>query len=386
MNKLERINYPLKQQPNGDYLWLNIFRISSESPGPNIHIQANVHGAELQGNVVIHRLMRWFLENPFNGTISFIPLANPAAVNQKSGMYTLGRYNPVTGNNWNRNYIDFMSKEEKETGFNLSSFVTKHLESTNEEIINSYKAELFKICDHYEKRNSSRGGFSEDGNFNLLLQKLASPADIVLDLHTGPIATRYIYSAEYQQESAKHFKFPHLLVIPNEFDGAMDEASFVPWHQLSLEFKKQGRDFKNHFQAYTIELGSEERISFSEAELDTRRILNYFMHMGVHDSKQEEIPAGPYKLCKLSDYRTYYAPKGGLYEFVFAPGQAFNKDQVIAKSLSFKPIQDASTLRDAISEVKATESGIVINHNTSGSVAQGQTLYQVMENSSEYQL
>lgn len=384
MNKLERINYPLKQQPNGDYLWLNIFRISSSTPGPHVHIQANVHGAELQGNAVIYNLMKWFQNNAFKGTVTFVPLANPAAVNQKSGMYTLGRYNPVTGNNWNRNYIDFMSEPETNCGFNLSNFVTENLDKDPEQISSLFKSELFKMCDFYENKKSSRGNLNEDGNFNLLLQKIASPADIVLDLHTGPIATRYIYSAEYQKESAKHFKFPHYLIIPNEFDGAMDEATFVPWFKLSEEFKNQGIDYVNNFEAYTIELGSEERLSFSEAELDTRRILNYLKFKQVHTVEQTDIPDGPYKHSALCDYKTYYAPSGGLYEFLLSPGDHFTKGQVIAKSLSFKPIINESTIDDAVSEVKATEAGIVINHNTSGSIAAGQTLYQVMENYSEY--
>lgn len=384
MNKLERINYPLKQQPNGDFVWLNLFKITSSKPGPHVHIQANVHGAELQGNAVIYNLMKWFKENPFNGTITFVPFANPAGVNQKSGMYTLGRFNPVTGNNWNRNYVDFMSLSAEKTGFDLKEFVSKNLDSSPEEITSNFKSELFKMCDHFGEQSKTRGQ-AEDGNFNLLLQKVASPADIVLDLHTGPIATRYLYTAEYQMESAKNFKFPHMLVIPNEFAGAMDEATFVPWFELSEEFKRQGKVLPVNFEAYTVELGSEERISFREAELDSKRILNYLQSKNVHSIDQTDIPLGPYKLCKLEDYKTYYAPKGGLYEFLQGPGDSFKKDDVIAKSLSFKPIVDGESLDLGTSEVSAVADGIVINHNTSGSIAQGQTLYQVMENYSEYQ-
>lgn len=384
MNKFERINYPLKQQPNGDYLWLNLFRISSETPGPHVHIQANVHGAELQGNAVIYKLMKWFKENPFKGSVTLIPFANPAGVNQKSGMYTLGRFNPVTGNNWNRNYVDFMSLPKEKSGLDLKEFVKENFEKTDEEIRSAFKAKLFQICDHYQANLGNRGGDAEDGNFNLLLQKVASPADIVLDLHTGPVATRYLYSAEYQKESAKHFKFPHLLVIPNEFAGAMDEATFVPWFELSKEFKAQGRELPIAFEGYTVELGSEERISFNEADKDAKCLLNYLKHKGVHDIEQTNLPSGPFKQCHLDDYKTYYAPKGGLYEFCLSPGDSFKKDQVIAKSLSFKPIEDGESLDEATDELLAVSDGVVINHNTSGSIAQGQTVYQVMENITDY--
>ncbi|MBK22565.1 MAG: succinylglutamate desuccinylase [Halobacteriovorax sp.] len=380
MNKLERINHPLKQQPNGDWLWINIFRCSSGLEGPNVHIQANVHGAELQGNAVIFELMNWFKTNPFKGSISFIPFANPTAVNQKSGMYTQGRYNPVSGNNWNRNYINFMALDSNKTGFSLEEFVKENIKATDEEVRKKFKTELFKICDHYQNYVEQRAHGPEDGHFNLLMQKIASPSDIVLDLHTGPIAARYLYSADYQISSAAHFKFPHVLEIPSEFDGAMDEASFMPWVELTKEFKKQGRDLKNSFEAYTVELGSEERISFEEAKLDAKCILNFLKHKGVHDIEISDLPKVEGKKSLLKDYRTYYAPKGGLYEFCFSPGESFKKGDVIARSLSFKQVKNEESLSKAIEEVTALEDGIVVNHNTSASIASGQTLYQVMEN------
>lgn len=380
MNKLERINFPLKQQPNGDYLWLNLFRINSEVKGPHVHIQANVHGAELQGNIVIRELMEWFLNNPFKGSITFVPFANPTGVNQKSGMYTQGRFNPVTGNNWNRNYKDLIKLDSKKTDFNLEDFVKENFSKEETEIRANFKQALFSLCDRYEKASSERAYQSEDGDFNLLLQKVASTSDIVLDLHTGPIAARYIYTVAHQLESALTFRFPHYLIIPPEFDGAMDEASFMPWVYLQEEFKKQGREIVNLFESYTIELGSEERISFSEGKTDALRILNYLGHKGVHTESIEGLPKTEIKTCKLEDYRSYYAPRGGLYEFLKAPGESFKKGEVLAKSLNFKAVKNEETFNLAVNEVLAAADGVVINHSTSASLAGGHPLYQVMEN------
>jgi predicted deacylase len=50
---------------------------------------------------------------------------------------------------------------------------------------------------------------------------------------------------------------------------------------------------------------------------------------------------GPYFYANLKDYKTYYAPSGGLYEFLIKPGESFRKAQVLARSSSFKPIEDA---------------------------------------------
>src|SRR5690606_31905720 len=100
MNQFEKKTIPLKELPSGDQLSLTLYRITGKQPGPHVHIQASVHGAELQGNLVIMELLRQFKTTPINGSITLIPLANPQATNTKFGTLTQGRYNPITGNNW----------------------------------------------------------------------------------------------------------------------------------------------------------------------------------------------------------------------------------------------------------------------------------------------
>ena len=77
MKKIDNLKVPIKELPGGHTLNLNVYRLKGDSPGPHVHIQSNVHGAELQGNVVIFHLINYFLNNSFKGTITFIPHANP---------------------------------------------------------------------------------------------------------------------------------------------------------------------------------------------------------------------------------------------------------------------------------------------------------------------
>ena len=74
--------------------------IGSDSSAPSAYIQANVHGAEVQGNAVIYQLMTLLEGYQVLGNITFAPLANPLGINQKSGEFTLGRFDPITGVNW----------------------------------------------------------------------------------------------------------------------------------------------------------------------------------------------------------------------------------------------------------------------------------------------
>ena len=146
----------------------------------------------------------------------------------------------------------------------------------------TFKKQLLEALENLENSfKESSYGLDENKKMNLLLQKLASSADTVLDLHTGPSATRYLYCAEYAQEDGKNLLFPYNLIIPNEFAGAMDEASFTPWVLLAKEFEKRGRPLDPQVYAYTLELGSEEAISSSEAKDDTNKILHYLFSKGM---------------------------------------------------------------------------------------------------------
>ena len=40
-------------------------------------------------------------------------------------------------------------------------------------------------------------------------------------------------SPEYLAHQATQFSMPHVILIPNHFAGALDEASFCPWWTLS---------------------------------------------------------------------------------------------------------------------------------------------------------
>lgn len=378
MNRLERLDHPIKQLPSGDWLTLNLFRISGTAPGPHVHIQANVHGAEIQGNAVIYELMQWFCHNPFNGTVTFIPHANPIAVNNKMGTWTYGRFNPITGDNWNRAYDDIFTRSKEMIGGSLEEFVAKNKDASWPQLKQDFKKFIFDSIKNLES-SLTKYGANENKLPFLFLQKIAATADIVLDLHTGPVAVRYLYSADYQRQDALHFNFPFVINIPNEFGKAMDEATFMNWVRLQQEFKKIGKDIPIEFNAFTVELGSEERISLSEAKDDSLCILNYLHHKKVIDVKSWDLKPVAQVHGDLANYKTYYAPMGGMVDYLLPPGSPVTEGTVMAKLLSFRAVNQAQDLDRALASIKANNPGHIINHCPSGAVGQGAELIQVME-------
>lgn len=370
--KWEINEYPLKELATGEVLNLKTYTVTGGA-GPHIHIQASVHGAELQGNAVILQLMELLNKTTINGSITFIPLANPYATNNKHGTYTYGRYNPVTGHNWNRNYVDIIPASK----FDINKFAKDNKDLPWEELRELYKTELTQIIDNYIELLKEKRTHSENNKLNLLLQKLAASADTILDLHTGPVATRYLYSPEYSHEAAKYFKFKHVLLGPHEFGEAMDEATFMPWIHLQQALKNQCREIELDVHSFTLEFGSEETFCMAEAEKDVESIVNYLKYREVLSGTPNQIDSVS---CLLSDYKTIYSPRGGLVDYHFLPGEQYKAGEPIATFYNLKNIDPADPIKSSRTQVEALADGLVINRCPSSSVHQGMELFQVMTN------
>jgi predicted deacylase len=371
LNK-KRIDY--KTLSNGQTLYIDLFQFNSETPGPIVHIQSSVHGAEIQGNFVIHQLMSFFKENQFKGIVNFIPFANPYASSNKTGPYTQGRYNPSTGENWNRHYVNICKDES-----NLIGFCNKNLDKDWDSIKKDFKLFLKKELSNLKNRDNS---LREENLHAYCLQEISCEADIVLDLHTGPNATLYFYGPEYLKEIAHKLPFPNALIIPNEFAGAMDEANFINWYKLHQQFKSLGRKIPLDFIAYTIELEGEEKASTSKAIDQSNRLIQFLDSQGVTKAKDNVTN----EQCQgnLDSFNTYYSPYAGIVDYLVKPGTNVKKGTQLAKFINFSELKLLTDLENLPKYFLAPSDGIVIGHSTTGNIHQGMELFLFLENPAKH--
>ena len=363
--KPTRTTLKIGELATGQDLELPIFQFKPESiTGPSVYIQANVHGAEVQGNAVIYQLMSLLENSELLGRITLVPLANPLGINQKSGEFTLGRFDPITGVNWNREYLDHK--------VDLATWYKQHAHLDDEALISHYRALLIERC---HSRLVSDWGVTTGHRQAVSLQRLGHDADIVLDLHTGPKSCKHLYCPEYDAAAAKLFSIPYTLLIPNDFGGAMDESIFCPWWQLSEHLKAQGREFVVPVSAFTLELGSQERIDLEDALVDALGIMAYLSHRGVIGERV--APAKMQRFgCYLKDYKKYHAPIGGMVEYLAQVGQPLEAGQPLANILRL----DHYGSDQVLTPLTLTLDCVPILHFASASVYQGTELYKVMTN------
>ena len=361
---------PIKQLATGHNLTIKTHTISGLD-GPHIHIQASVHGAELQGNAVILKLMEKLKEIELHGSITFVPLVNPWATNNKHGTYTYGRYNPVTGDNWNRNYIDIFQIYNDE----LKAFCSQLKDDSWATIKKEFKSFLKSTIEKHMTELEMQKKISNNNKLNLFLQKLAAKADGILDLHTGPTATRYLYASDYAEERAKYLLFKYVLIMPSVFAGAMDEAGFMPWIHLQNTFKEIGRDIDLDIESYTLEFGSEETFCMKSATDDVESIINYLKFKGLIKEEPKTIVS---HYSKLENYQTIYSPTGGLVDYNVTPGDMYKKGDVLASIYNLSTLDPKRPIESTQEQIKAIQDGIVINRCPSSSVHEGMELFQIM--------
>lgn len=351
------------QNASGRNMNVPIYTIKGEVSGPKVYIQSSIHGAEVQGNVVIYHLIQMLSKLTVRGEIVLVPNCNPVGTNIKAGEYTLGRFDPVNGTNWNRGYF---YDEEKVLAF--AAGITP--EESVESIRLRFRAYLNKCI---KEKLDTPWGLGLAQQLNLKLQQLAVDADMVLDLHNGPVSTRHIYIPEYAQASAKLFNIPHAIFIPNVFAGALDEATFCPWWTLQDTLNQtQQRDINFDIEAFTLEMGSQEVIDFSDGNLDAMSILTYLSQKGVI-LETEFVPQTMERIgVYLANYKTLYTSFGGMVEYCVKPGQKVAAGEVMARVLNIDELDNPR----ATHEVTASCDLIPMLHFPSASVLSGTQLFK----------
>lgn len=360
---INKTHISVAQNASGRHLNVPIYEISSGMDGPHVYIQSSIHGSEVQGNVVIYHLIQALKNILVRGKITLVPNCNPVGTNIKAGEYTLGRFDPVNGTNWNRGYY-----YDEQSVIEFANNVSETDDISD--IRNAFKAHtLNKII---EKKQQPWGlGLAQQ--LNLTLQSISSQADIVLDLHNGPVSSRHIYIPEYLAHQANQFSMPHTILIPNQFAGALDEASFCPWWTLSDHLGARfGRDYDFNIEAYTLEMGSQEIIDFKDGEKDACSILAYLQHKDAIATNTYQ-PQKMKRLCVyLKDYKTLFTDFGGMVEYSAQPGQLIKKGETLAKVLNIDDLDN----QQGVKEIKAPCDLIPILHFPSASVLSGTQLYK----------
>ena len=298
-----RKEIPIRIMADGTTSMLSLFHFPGKEPeAPSVYIQSGVHAAEVQGYAVSLLLIEYFSKYPPLGEVTLVPLANPYATNLKMSSYTFGRFDPVMGENWNRQYVDLCSVAE--------DFFKIHPTESIKTLVPMFKACLLQALSDAKQQPTNYARM-----LALELQQLALSADIVLDLHCDTHSVPHIYTPVYASQSAQNLGIPFIIELENLFEGALDEAIFCPWMTFTEKYQTLHPDESVYppVEAFTIELGSEEQIHLQAAHKQCAYIIHYLSQRGIcQDTPTPLDPPHFFYKCKKEDFFTLYAPTGGM--------------------------------------------------------------------------
>ncbi len=310
---------PIRKLASGEILHLPVFRFKGRSPGaPSAYLQASLHGAELQGNWVIAELLERLPKLELEGDITLVPCANPHAQNHKIGDYTIGRFDPTDGDNWNRTFQNLSALAEGISGnwpeakTELRQKLVRHLSTPSPE------------AESYSKRLARE------------LQCLAAGHDLMLDLHCAALCETYAYVPEYCFESFRHLPCRHAVRIPEIFGGAMDEAFVIPWWALGHRMQQLHGIFPEIPEGFTLELGHQDWSDPALAAQQAEGILHYLSVKGTVKGRFEPAKFPSRFACDLKDFHTDFAPRGGFVRLSAKLGEQQKAGDPYCEFLGFK--------------------------------------------------
>ena len=100
--------------------WLRFGRAGAR---PKVYIQAAIHANELPGAIALHHLMPMLVEadraGRIRGEVIVVPTVNPIGQSQLVGNNHLGRYDLLSRDNFNRNWLDLSDAVAERVGRKL---------------------------------------------------------------------------------------------------------------------------------------------------------------------------------------------------------------------------------------------------------------------------
>ena len=367
---------PIQHLASGDRLSIQVYKFIGAQAGKKAYLQANLHGAEIVGNAIIHQLIEFLMAldaTQLTGEIWLVPVCNPLSTNQRTHFFSTGRYNIYDGKDWNRIFWDY----EKECE-DLEEFAKSQLYLEPAEIRQNYLKRIqFDLKKQFEKIQSPTGlPFNE--RYRYQLQSLCLDANYVIDIHSSSNqAIDYLYCFQSREESAKAFLLAYGILM-NEYDGdTFDEAFMKTWLALEKKLVEFGKTIQFDIESWTLECGSGMQMNRESVKRGVQGIKNYLARKAVLKIPRFPLAETAHHEIKFtikSQVKKYYAPVGGMIQSRVELGSSIQAGQLLYQILTFNKNGELPVLIDICAEAE----GLVYDVSTNYAANEGEYVLSVL--------
>lgn len=328
---------------------LTHFHFGQPGLGEKIYLQAGLHADELPGMLVLHYLKRLLSQAERRGEIQseiiIVPLANPAGIAQVLLNSGIGRFDLVSGRNFNRDFPDLARLAEPR----LASILSDKAKRPGDEKWLRQQIRAAMVAALHELPAPS-----EVVAIRQHLLQLACDADLVLDLHCDDHAILHLYAdpawRNQVETLAQFLAIDTVLLSQDSGGGSFDEACGLPWHRLAAQHPSLTQ-LAPACMAVTVELRGQQDVSHALASADAERIYHYLQHRGAITGPAPVMPQREIVMLPFTAGEIVSAPASGILLLLRQPGEWVGKNEVVAEIID--------PITDTVKAVRAQAGGII---------------------------
>ncbi|KFK97935.1 MULTISPECIES: succinylglutamate desuccinylase/aspartoacylase family protein [unclassified Serratia (in: enterobacteria)] len=326
-------HHNLPEHALGGQRRLTSFHFGQPGMGKKIYLQASLHADELPGMLVLHYLKRLLCQAERRGEIHseiiLVPVANPLGLAQVLLNGGVGRFDLVSGGNFNRDFPD------------LAQLVRDSLQVCTFHDASDYRQQVRSAMTAALSMMPSR---SEVAALRQQLLLLACDADLVLDLHCDDRAILHMYAdPAYCQQAevlARFMDIGAVLLSQDSGGGSFDEACGLPWHRLAASHSDWSQ-FEPGCMAVTLELRGQQDVSHALASNDAERLYHYLQYYGALAGDPPAVPERETLMLPFAAGEILRASASGVLLLLRQPGDWVEANEIVAEVID--PLTDTVT-------------------------------------------
>jgi len=290
--------------------------------GPKAYIQASLHADELPGMLTAHHLRQQLdaLEaaGRLQGEIVLVPMANPIGLSQWLLQGPQGRFELLSGENFNRHYPDQIAQ--------AAAAAEPELNQDAQHNVRVLRREL-------QKAVAGAPVATELQSLRRTLMALSCDADVVLDLHCDAQAVMHLYTEtpcwEQCEPLQRYLGSPLTLLATDAGDNPFDEACSQVWWKWDKQFA--GRfPIPQACLAVTVELRGQADVTHELASRDAHNILDFLAYRGFIGGAVPPMPEALGDARPLAGCMSVKSPVAGVLVYLREPGAMVKQGEVIA--------------------------------------------------------
>lgn len=355
-------NLKIQGSMPGTERYLRVFRFGEPEARPKVYLQAGLHGGEIPGMLVLHRLAKKLkaaaTQGHLIGEVIIVPVCNPIGVSQLVQGELVGRFNLSSGQNFNRRFpspelqFDALADQLGEDG------------ETNSRL--AREAALSALDDIAPR--------DELESMQLHQLRLALEADYVLDLHCDGESLLHLYCSENGYEDfellANQMNAAAMLIGSDASSGCLDERINDLWDEVSTSFPEHS--FSRQTRAATLELRGRADVDLQLADQDADDIYKALQGWSVisgASGSAHRLDVRPTRLDALYSARTSFA---GVVIYHKALGEHCNAGDLVASI-----IDPNAPFDTALERLETPVSGVLFSRNNIKLVATNTVVFKL---------